>query len=163
MNPETIRRFWEKVRKDPGGCWVWTASKRAKGYGAFVWADESGKVIQGRAHRFSYELHFGAFDDSLCVLHRCDNPPCVNPDHLFLGTRTDNNADMRMKGRNVRSGTHTWNYKYGDDHWNTKISDGDIDRMKADHDNGMSFSEISKKYGISGSHASRIVKGTRRK
>ena len=51
------------------------------------------------AHRFSYELHYGKFDKSLCVLHKCDNPPCVAPDHLFLGTKADNNKDRDRKNR----------------------------------------------------------------
>jgi hypothetical protein len=98
MNKNTIRRFWSKVNKS-GGCWLWKASKRNKGYGAFVWADEKGDIIQGRAHRFSYELHCGKIPNGLCVLHKCDNPACVRPSHLFLGSKAENNEDMFLKKR----------------------------------------------------------------
>ena len=88
-------RFLEKVEKKSYGCWEWAASLDKAGYGVF--GIESGKPIG--AHRYSYALHYGAFKKSLFVLHKCDNPKCVNPDHLFLGTHQDNMDDMVRKGR----------------------------------------------------------------
>ena len=79
MNIVTVKRFWAKVDKS-GECWLWTGSKRNKGYGAFVWSDDDGLVVQGRAHRFSFEIHIGPIPTGMCVLHSCDNPPCVRPD-----------------------------------------------------------------------------------
>ena len=78
----------------PSGCWEWTGSKNDKGYGR-VYADRDEK----RAHRAMWEQAHGPVPDGLWVLHRCDNPPCVNPDHLFLGTPLDNVRDMMAKGR----------------------------------------------------------------
>lgn len=93
-------RFWEKVEKGPG-CWEWRASVATNGYGQ-VWTDTSagrgGKKMA--AHRCAWLLTHGELPAGLCVLHRCDNPLCVRPDHLFLGTLSDNTQDMLAKGRN---------------------------------------------------------------
>ncbi len=90
-------RFWRRVQTSEG-CWEWTGSRRGNGYGVH-WTDE--RKLTG-AHRYSYELHHGAIaDSSLFVCHHCDNPPCVRPDHLFLGTVLDNARDMVAKGRQV--------------------------------------------------------------
>jgi hypothetical protein len=89
-------RFWSKVdRGDASECWEWRASlKRPGGYGQF-WSGE--KLVL--THRFAWSIVYGDIPVGLHVLHRCDNPPCVNPDHLFLGTHSDNVRDMYRKGR----------------------------------------------------------------
>jgi len=76
------------------GCWVWRGSTNTGGYGALV---TRGKFMA--AHRASYFTFVSPIPPGLSVLHRCDNPPCINPDHLFLGTQKDNMADMVSKGR----------------------------------------------------------------
>jgi len=93
----TQDRFEEKVSIEPNsGCWLWTGAANAAGYGRlYVWPE--GK--HQKAHRISYELHVGAIPDGMFVCHRCDNPSCVNPQHLFIGTRQDNVDDMNRKGR----------------------------------------------------------------
>jgi hypothetical protein len=91
-------RFFEKVIPEPNsGCWLWDGACFVTGYGKFK---KGG--IDGYAHRFSYELHFGQIKNGLHVLHTCDNPSCVNPEHLFLGTQADNNWDSMKKGRRAR-------------------------------------------------------------
>ncbi len=89
----TSERFWKYVLKT-SSCWLWTAYKLPGGYGM---ASHNRQHIL--AHRVSYELTHGIIPDRLWVLHRCDNPSCVNPDHLFLGTAKDNTHDAIRKGR----------------------------------------------------------------
>lgn len=94
-----------------GKCWCWKGQTDRKGYGR-IWRD--GKRRQ--AHRVSYELIFGPIPDGMQVCHKCDNPPCVRPSHLFLGTQSDNMKDCTNKGRNVLIiNPDLW--KRGKDHW----------------------------------------------
>jgi hypothetical protein len=91
----TKKDFWEYVQKTDG-CWHWLGGKDGKGYGAYwdgfkVWI----------ASRYSYTLAYGEIPKGLCVLHSCDNRSCVNPSHLWLGTRTDNANDRDRKGRHI--------------------------------------------------------------
>lgn len=87
--------FWEKVDKYKPGtqCWLWTASKNEKGYGYF------GRGKWRRAHRAAWLLVKGEIPPGMMVCHRCDNPSCVNPDHLYLGTQHDNSRDQGMRER----------------------------------------------------------------
>lgn len=90
-----IDRFMEKVEVIPfHGCWEWIAGKNELGYGKF----SIGLIKNMKAHRVSYSL-FIKDPGNLCVLHKCDNPGCVNPEHLFLGTKKDNSQDMMRKSR----------------------------------------------------------------
>lgn len=90
-----ITRFWNAVEKrGPDECWEWKRGRQRAGYGALYIAP---KVIG--AHRIAYELANGPIQNGLSVLHRCDNPPCCNPAHLFLGTDADNTKDRISKGR----------------------------------------------------------------
>jgi hypothetical protein len=115
-------RFWSKVeRRGDDECWPWTAYRNHTGYGVL---SNPGKH-QGTtlAHRFSFELHVGPVPDGLCVLHRCDNPPCCNPKHFFLGTRDDNNKDRTLKGRGRAP--------RGPAHAKAKLTEEDVRQIRA--------------------------------
>lgn len=140
-------RFWEKVEKTDT-CWVWTGGT-SHGYGdIFI---QPGKHI--RTHRLSWTLHFGDIPEGLCVLHHCDNPPCVRPDHLFLGTRADNNHDTHRKGRYgipVR--------RKGEQHPHSKLTTDDILTIRALRDQGMTYESIAIIYKVTKSHICHIIK-----
>ncbi len=107
-------RFHSKIMADPNsGCWLWTAHVNLGGYGR-IGLERSKKTDS--AHRISWKLYNGAIPDGLFVLHKCDVPSCVNPDHLFLGTHADNMADMVRKGHTIRcSGKKNGRAKLSDD------------------------------------------------
>lgn len=87
------RPFWDWVDRSGDGCWEWQGQRNEKGYG--YWRGK-------RAHRHSWEQANGVIPAGMFVMHVCDNPPCVRPDHLAIGTAADNTADMLAKGRNRR-------------------------------------------------------------
>jgi predicted XRE-type DNA-binding protein len=103
---DPLTAFWAKVNKRGplskhcrGRCWVWTASTKRRGYGAWSYLLPSGKRRNITAHRFSYELKYGPLPaNKPKVCHHCDNPPCIRPSHLFAGTDKDNNRDRWHKG-----------------------------------------------------------------
>lgn len=128
-------RFMHKVYPEPNtGCWLWAGASHPKyGHGSL-----NGSSYYGFnwAHRFSYYIHVGDFDRSLCVLHKCDNPYCVNPDHLFLGTAKDNHEDKVKKGRQQR----------GEKHSNAKVNENDVRSIRIAHSHGESMVSIGKRY-----------------
>lgn len=91
---DKVIRFWSKVPIGAEGCWEWKAGLSPRGYGQF-WDTGTNRG----AHRYAYEQVIGPIPEGLFVCHRCDNPACVRPDHLFLGTQQDNMSDKQSKGR----------------------------------------------------------------
>lgn len=136
-------RFWSKVEKTDT-CWEWTAATM-HGYGVFGVGDNRYQ----RAHRFSWEMHFGPIENGLWVLHKCDNPLCVRPDHLFLGTHQDNMNDAQRKGRNA----------HGERAGGARLTEGDIRRIRQLAENGMSHTAIAHEFGVHQPHISKILRG----
>lgn len=150
-------RFFEKVDKT-GTCWLWTGMKNRKGYGRIGISRGVGMKL---AHRISLELHGVRVPDEMCVLHTCDVPSCVNPTHLFLGTRADNNLDMRAKGR---ANYVAWKYvkpeqrARGEDVAKT-MTDVKVKELRIEYANGnTSFVKLGKKYGIGRTTVENIIK-----
>lgn len=130
-----IERFWPKVQKSDG-CWIWTASVTRQGYGHFKFRGKMDK-----AHRVSWILHNREIPDGMCVLHECDNPSCVNPGHLFLGSNDDNVADRVRKGR---SGSAK-----GESHGRAKLKQGDVAVIRERLSRGDQQKDIALDYGVS--------------
>lgn len=129
-------RLWDHVSKTEGdGCWIWTRTRTSKGYGQLAFL---GRVV--RAHRVAWEITFGSVPKGLFVLHRCDNPPCVRPSHLFLGTAADNSKDMVAKGR-YRSGT-------------ARLTPDEVRSIRASHENA---ADLARTVGVS-AHAIRAIR-----
>jgi hypothetical protein len=153
--PQTVEeRFWSFVDKSPGhgpngDCWIWHGGKR-KGHGAFT----PRKGEMWCAHRFSYFLAHGHIDQSLLVLHSCDNRPCVNPAHLRQGTQADNIRDMHKRGREASgdkhgSKTHPESRPRGEQCSYAKLTAEIVREIRSDAASGVSHAELARRYGIS--------------
>lgn len=151
--PPIEERFWAKVRKgDTDECWEWTAGRFASGYGAFRWSD--GRVRT--AHRVSYELASGTDPGDLFVCHSCDNRPCCNPAHLWLGTQADNAADMAAKGRSTKGRPSV---QSGECHWQAKLTPADVEQIAAGLGRGVKGIDLARRFGVSKHTVSSIARG----
>lgn len=137
--PSDADRFWKRVLRsdDPEVCWEWSGSRTPQLYGKFYSRGER----YGYAHRFSYRLAFGPIPPGMHVCHRCDNPPCVNPNHLFLGTAVDNAADRDAKGRNGKVG------KFGEASRTNVLTEGQV-REIISLKGSLSYRKIATRYGV---------------
>lgn len=141
--------FWSRVRRGKG-CWEWQGARNHDGYGT-LWVGRR-KV---RAHRLVWELVVGEIPDGLYVLHRCDNPPCCNPAHLWLGTAADNSADMVAKGRarggrNGGPGAGPLPYDRqprGERSGAARLTESDVRIIRG---SSLSQRELGRRYGVSG-------------
>lgn len=149
-------KFWKHVRKSDG-CWEWTGSF-AKGYGRLQ-LNGKRKTCKKRAHiqahRFSWELHFGPIPKGLFVCHHCDNKRCVRPDHLFLGTASDNHLDAVAKGRipGNRKGV------YGEKNGMSKLTESQVRFIRQEYSSGSLQREIATRYGVTQCAITNIICG----
>lgn len=132
-NEKAERRFWKRVTKTEG-CWLWEGTIRG-GYGSLQVSR-----IRTMAHRYSWSLKFGEIPKGAQILHKCDNPLCVNPDHLFPGTQGENIADMIEKDRQAK----------GERNASSKLKETDVIEIRDKYASGVwSLSGLAADYGVS--------------
>lgn len=152
-------RFWRNVNKDGptpthrpelGPCWLWVAGKFSDGYGC-AYTQTKGHRHNARAHRVAWEMMRGEIPDGFSVCHHCDNPPCVNPDHLFPAPPKANTGDALAKGR----------MSMGERHTTARISEADAREILRRRHAGESNRKIAVRFGVSPTHVSAIANGKR--
>lgn len=151
--------FWAKVTKSPG-CWEWRGYCNPGGYGRL---NRSG--VYTLAHRYAWQELVGAIPAGMDLCHTCDNPPCVNPDHLFLGTRAENMADAARKGRTTsgdRNPARIYRERMprGSRNNRAKWTEADIIEIRRLHASGIRQVRIAEQTGMSQTNVSRIVRRT---
>lgn len=127
-----------------GDCWIWQRSCIRGGYGSFMLVGKQKRI----AHRFAYEMFVGPIPKRQLVLHECDNPPCCNPQHLFLGNHKKNIRDMVKKGRQAQ----------GERHGNARLTEKDVRAIRVD---SRPLKEIAAEYGVRADHICDIRKRKR--
>lgn len=143
--PEARKRFWAKVQKGPE-CWLWTGARHGQGYGLLTC---HGTL---KAHRASFFLANGYIHLDGSVLHTCDNPSCVNPDHLRLGTQRENIADMDAKGR------RKFRAQFGEENPMARLTARDVAAMRAEREKSrISYKRIAERFGVSTMTAYRAI------
>lgn len=152
---EVEARFWPKVERSDDGCWRWIGATDAYGYG-YIQSKRVGQVPRvknWKAHRVSWEIaHERLVPVGMFVLHHCDNPPCVNPAHLYVGTKRDNARDRARRGRGRES------RQFGEANPKAKLTDADVLAIRSAYDDGATQDALAAQYGVAQPHISRIVR-----
>lgn len=147
---DLFKNFLARVDKSAGddACWMWTGAPDREGYG-LMYTSIDGVKRHYRSNRLSYLIHVGNIPDGMIVCHACDNPGCVNPAHLFIGSPAENTHDMLSKGRggmrNLRNGR-------------AKITEDDVRQIRILRAQGVRSRVLADRYGISSSMVDNIVR-----
>lgn len=139
------QRFWSLADKS-GDCWEWKGTKKGNGYGQFFF--DGHRWI---AHRAAWTFAFGEIPKGLAVCHRCDNPRCVRPDHLFLGTWAENNQDRHRKGRSGAA--------KGEQNGKARLTEDSVRQIRHLHTQGFGYRAIARRFSMSRSAIAHIVQG----
>ncbi len=150
LTPAEVDRFWSHVDKS-GDCWLWIGGQRPLSYGRFYLKErrKTGLNCVIGAHRIAYFLEFGPFPNSLFCCHKCDNPPCVNPSHIFLGDVKANTSDAARKGRMPRGSKSKF----------ASLKEEDVVRILEMHKLGKTDAEIGRHFNTTRGAVWRIVSG----
>lgn len=146
--PTFQERFWAKVPKGkPGDCWEWAGARDSDGYGVFAVSHR----IQRKAHRLAYEFGHGEITADMMVCHACDNPPCCNSGHLFLGSAKDNSQDRDAKGRGTQLAGELCSWR--------KLTAEDVEEIRAKYATGRWLQrELAEQYGVSQTGIGKVVR-----
>lgn len=139
-------RFMSKLVFGASDCWIWRGHVDSIGYGRFPYKGEN------KAHRVAYSIFTGQIPDGMLVLHKCDNRQCVNPEHLFLGTQSDNMKDMVSKGRNAQPKL------FGERNPMARLTQKQVDAIRSEVAAGSTQRSMCDKYAVSPMTVSRIVR-----
>ena len=142
MEPTIKKRFWSYVTKT-SGCWVWNGGLSG-GYGGFRVGEK-----EHRAHRLSFEMSKGKIPDGMCVCHTCDNPACVRPAHLFIGTHLENARDRVSKGRNRNQD--------GEKNNKAKLTEEKVRLIRSLYEKGYNQKMLASQFGVGQDNVSRVV------
>lgn len=160
MEPYLLERFWDYVPfASEYDCWEWQGGRKDTGYGMFH--PYPGSTRTAMVHRLSWELHYGPIPLGLLVCHSCDNPPCLNPNHLFLGTVRDNVRDMISKGRGAQL-VHPKGWMGGGRGTalpQSKLNPDLVRTIRARNASGESQSAIARSLGLGQPTISDIIRG----
>ncbi len=144
-----VERVWSKIVRNEG-CWIWQGTYSSYGYGTLNVRFASRKSLHRYAHRLVYEIMYGSIPPGMFVCHTCDNPPCCNPDHLFLGTCRDNVDDMVNKGRQRR----------GSQAANSVLSEEQVEAVRKRYsEGGITQIKLAEQYGVTQRHISGVING----
>jgi len=144
---KSISEHMKNYQIDSKGCWIFGGNHDKNGYGIFM----HGRGKQLRAHRVSFEFHHGGLNAEMLVCHSCDNPSCINPNHLFMGTPKDNTQDMIKKGRKANC--------EGSNHPLSKLDEIDVLFIRQERSFGKKLKDIANDYGITFQTVSDICRG----
>jgi len=141
-----LEDVWKKInKKENDDCWEWVGALSNNGYGAFVLNQKTYS-----SHRIVYELIYGSISSGYCILHKCNNPSCCNPSHLYLGTHADNSKQMVNEGRSCR----------GEKNGRSKLNVEQIREIRRLYSTGKYYQrELGIRFGVSRSEIGRIVNG----
>ena len=148
MNEALVDRLVAGMKLRSDGCWIWMKGKDKDGYGL---ERMPGTRLTRRAHRMSWEVRNGAIPAGLMVLHRCDEPSCINPGHMFLGTALDNAKDRDQKGRG--------GWASGEDHGQAKLTKADVSAIRALMAAKASREEVARRFGVSETSIHNVIHG----